>query len=229
MRSLELQAHLTRLSSPAMCIAEDNVVTGVVNFGFGSMVSSWVKPLMYAFESNLTFWSPPLSSFRAGRGKTSPGAKGRCALGTTACFFRPVSKCEREYGHLQCRDAETARCGPLQVPVYFGPLRNLSTSVLHAAPPRCPWATREGQAREGRGAGCGKDVAEDLLGTAEDGGAKVFIVASATFQRQNSRPTHACRPASASGDAAQSAYMFINYPDSKLGNAATAMAVAIWK
>jgi len=95
-----------------MCIAEDNEITGVVNFGFWSMVSSWVKPFMYAVESNLKVWSPPLSSFRAGRGKTSPGAEGRCALGMAACFFCPVSKCEREYGRLQCRDAETAKCGP---------------------------------------------------------------------------------------------------------------------
>ena len=39
-----------------------------------------------------------------------------------------------------------------------------------------------------------KDVAKDVLGAAEDGGMKVFIVARAIFQRRKLRPTHACRP-----------------------------------
>jgi len=37
-------------------------------------------------------------------------------------------------------------------------------------------------------------VAEDVVGAAEDGSVKVFIVARVIFQRQNPRPTHAYRP-----------------------------------
>ena len=39
-----------------------------------------------------------------------------------------------------------------------------------------------------------QDVAEDVLGCAEDGSLKVFIVARVIFQRRNPYPTHACRP-----------------------------------
>ena len=39
-----------------------------------------------------------------------------------------------------------------------------------------------------------QDVAEDMLGAAEDGGVKVFIMARAIFQRRNPGLTHACRP-----------------------------------
>jgi len=39
-----------------------------------------------------------------------------------------------------------------------------------------------------------QDVAEDVLGAAEDGSVKVFIMARVIFQRRNPRPTHACRP-----------------------------------
>ena len=57
---------------------------------------------------------------------------------------------------------------------------------------------REGQAREGRGAGRAEDVAEDVtedvLGAAKDGSMKVFIVARVIFQRRNPRPTHARHP-----------------------------------
>ena len=45
--------------------------------------------------------------------------------------------------------------------------------------------------------GVAKDVAEGVLGAAEDGGMKVFIVARAIFQRRDPRPTQACRPHSA--------------------------------
>jgi len=37
-------------------------------------------------------------------------------------------------------------------------------------------------------------VAEDVVGAAEDGSVKVFIVARVIFQRQNPRPTYAYRP-----------------------------------
>ena len=39
-----------------------------------------------------------------------------------------------------------------------------------------------------------QDVAEEVLGAAEDGSVKVFVVARAIFQRWNPRPTQACRP-----------------------------------
>ena len=40
-----------------------------------------------------------------------------------------------------------------------------------------------------------QDVAEAVFGAAKDGGVKVSIVVSIfIFQRQNLRPTHACRP-----------------------------------
>ena len=39
-----------------------------------------------------------------------------------------------------------------------------------------------------------QDMAEDVLGAAEDGSVKVLIVARAISQRWNPRPTHACRP-----------------------------------
>jgi len=44
-----------------------------------------------------------------------------------------------------------------------------------------------------------QDVAGDVLGAAEDGSAKVLIVARVIFQRRNPRPTHACRPHAAIG------------------------------
>ena len=39
-----------------------------------------------------------------------------------------------------------------------------------------------------------QDVAQDVLGAAEDGSMKYFIVIRAIFQRQNPRLTYACRP-----------------------------------
>ena len=39
-----------------------------------------------------------------------------------------------------------------------------------------------------------QDVAEDVLGAAEDGSVKMFVEARVIFQRRNPRPTHACRP-----------------------------------
>ena len=39
-----------------------------------------------------------------------------------------------------------------------------------------------------------QDVAQDMFGAAEDGGAKMFIMSIAIFQRRNPRPTHACHP-----------------------------------
>ena len=39
-----------------------------------------------------------------------------------------------------------------------------------------------------------QDVAEGVLGAAEDRSAKVLIAACVIFQRRNPRPTHACRP-----------------------------------
>jgi len=39
-----------------------------------------------------------------------------------------------------------------------------------------------------------QDVAEDVLGTAEDGGVKVFIFSIGIFRRRNPSSTHACRP-----------------------------------
>ena len=39
-----------------------------------------------------------------------------------------------------------------------------------------------------------QDVAEDVLGAAEDGSVKVFILLIVIFKRRNPRPTHACRP-----------------------------------
>ena len=39
-----------------------------------------------------------------------------------------------------------------------------------------------------------QDVAEGVLGAAEDGGVKVLIFSIEIFQRQNPSSTHACRP-----------------------------------
>ena len=40
-----------------------------------------------------------------------------------------------------------------------------------------------------------QDVAEDVFGAAEDGGANVLIVVSISiFQRRNPRSEHSCRP-----------------------------------
>ena len=39
-----------------------------------------------------------------------------------------------------------------------------------------------------------QDVAEDVLGAAEDGSVKVLVVSIAIFQQRNPRQTHACRP-----------------------------------
>ena len=39
-----------------------------------------------------------------------------------------------------------------------------------------------------------QDVAEDVLGAAEDGSVKVLILLIVIFKRRNPRPTHACRP-----------------------------------
>jgi len=39
-----------------------------------------------------------------------------------------------------------------------------------------------------------QDVAEDVLGAAEDGSMKVLILHIAIFQRRNPRPTHAFHP-----------------------------------
>ena len=42
--------------------------------------------------------------------------------------------------------------------------------------------------------GVTQDVAEGVLGAAEEGSVKVSIVARVIFQRRNPRPTHASRP-----------------------------------
>jgi len=47
--------------------------------------------------------------------------------------------------------------------------------------------------------GVAQGVAEDVLGAADDGSVKAFIIARAIFQRRNPRPTHACRPHAALG------------------------------
>ena len=39
-----------------------------------------------------------------------------------------------------------------------------------------------------------QDVAEDVLGAAEDGSVKVLVVARFIFQRRNTCPTQACHP-----------------------------------
>ena len=39
-----------------------------------------------------------------------------------------------------------------------------------------------------------QEVAEDVLGAAEDESVKVFIFSTIFFQRRNLRRTHACRP-----------------------------------
>ena len=39
-----------------------------------------------------------------------------------------------------------------------------------------------------------QDVAEDVLGAAENGGVEVFIFPIAIFQRRNPSPTHEFRP-----------------------------------
>jgi len=44
-----------------------------------------------------------------------------------------------------------------------------------------------------------RDVAEDVMGAAEDGGMKVLIAARVIFQRRNPRPTQASRPLASLG------------------------------
>ena len=65
-------------------------------------------------------------------------------------------------------------------------------------PPMLPWTARVERAREGCGAGRGEDVAQDVaesvLGAAEDGSLVVCFLFIAIFQRMNSRPTHVSRP-----------------------------------
>jgi hypothetical protein len=72
------------------------MTTDNVGYGFGSVVNSWIKPFAHAVDHGLSFWSPPLGSYRDGKGKRSSllGASQRCALDSMACWFLPLSRCE---------------------------------------------------------------------------------------------------------------------------------------
>ena len=55
-----LRTHLLRLADPQSCAPEGQVLVEAPTYGFGSMVSGWLKPFMYTVEHNLTMWSPLL-------------------------------------------------------------------------------------------------------------------------------------------------------------------------
>ena len=72
----------------------------------------------------------------------------------------------------------------------------VARAIFHR-PPRFPWATREGRAREGRAfkdaaqdvtQDMTQDVAEDVSCAAEGGSVKVFIVARVIFHRPQRFP-----------------------------------------
>ncbi len=90
---------LERLATPKTCSASKQFTTDNVGYGFGSVLNSWTKPYMYAIAHELSFWSPPLGSYRDGRGaqksgKNNAGFGQRCELDSMACFLRPMSDCE---------------------------------------------------------------------------------------------------------------------------------------
>mmetsp|Transcript_6307 Transcript_6307/g.14518 ORF Transcript_6307/g.14518 Transcript_6307/m.14518 type:complete len:261 (+) Transcript_6307:196-978(+) len=80
---------------PEGCAAERTVIAEAPAFGFGSMMSGWIKPYMYAVDHNLTLWSPRLKAYSDGNGL---GNGTRCKLRTLACFFQPLSACEPRDG-----------------------------------------------------------------------------------------------------------------------------------
>jgi hypothetical protein len=102
--ALALREQLIRLSEPNACVASKQMTTDNVGYGFGSVVNSWIKPFAHAVDHGLSFWSPPLGSYRDGKGKRgSPRRKDdngaplplqRCALDSMACWFLPLSRCE---------------------------------------------------------------------------------------------------------------------------------------
>ena len=103
-----LRKHLMRLSEPNECVAAKQMTTDNVGYGFGSVVNSWIKPFAHAVDHGLSFWSPPLGSYRDGKGKAPRGrparlsdqgrsdgpaaaaAAPRCAGDSTACWFQPL-------------------------------------------------------------------------------------------------------------------------------------------
>ena len=113
-----LRQHLREVAAPAQCLNKNQITTGGPPFGFGSMITSWVKvsqcklivrelfalivlknalsficlqPLMYALDNNISFWSPNLGSYKDQYTHT---IHARCNLTSTACFFEPLSRCE---------------------------------------------------------------------------------------------------------------------------------------
>jgi hypothetical protein len=97
--ALTLRNHLSSLAQPKVCLAGKQAKAMKAPFAFGSMVSSWMKPYMWSVEHNYSFWSPPISAYQDGDGKTIPRNK-RCPRNDWSCFFDPLSKCEFSH-HLE--------------------------------------------------------------------------------------------------------------------------------
>eukprot|EP00614_Pseudopedinella_elastica_P031730 CAMPEP_0172619946 /NCGR_PEP_ID=MMETSP1068-20121228/98764_1 /TAXON_ID=35684 /ORGANISM="Pseudopedinella elastica, Strain CCMP716" /LENGTH=484 /DNA_ID=CAMNT_0013426977 /DNA_START=198 /DNA_END=1655 /DNA_ORIENTATION=+ len=58
---------LAQLSAPATCVADQQLTTDNVGYGFGSVVNSWLKPFMFAIDHKLASGVPRL--------ETTPTAK----------------------------------------------------------------------------------------------------------------------------------------------------------
>mmetsp|Transcript_17605 Transcript_17605/g.40424 ORF Transcript_17605/g.40424 Transcript_17605/m.40424 type:complete len:217 (-) Transcript_17605:1330-1980(-) len=85
---------LAQLSAPATCVADQQLTTDNVGYGFGSVVNSWLKPFMFAIDHKLSFWSPPLGNYADGKGRSRKGPGKRCGLDSMACWFE-VKLCPR--------------------------------------------------------------------------------------------------------------------------------------
>ena len=100
-----LRAHLGRLSARGNCAVKNQLIAAGPPFGFGSLVTSWIKPFMFAVDQNLSFWSPSLGAYRDKKAwaeqfsngtsrRFSNGTSRRCLEISTTCFFEPLAQCE---------------------------------------------------------------------------------------------------------------------------------------
>jgi hypothetical protein len=90
----QLRGELLSMAAPSSCFNCVRELSPIA--GFGSMVSSWVKPLMYAMENNKTFLSPTLGAYKDKDDVALSASRSfRCEDSTTTtCFFEPLSRCE---------------------------------------------------------------------------------------------------------------------------------------
>jgi len=90
----KLRAFLLKLAHPSSCAPKGQVLTEGPTIGVGGMMTSWLRPYMYAVEHKYSMWSPLLKGYADTKPSLLPTSWPRCPMTTMACFFKPLSSCE---------------------------------------------------------------------------------------------------------------------------------------